>query len=1162
MKVIGYQVINPTHEEFKMYPVQKNPTKGSSSEQLSLENYGIDNSLESINESIINDPIKRQNNLDTFYPCEKRLKLDRIKSPSSQNSNMSSADIFEDTLENLNISDIYKSNTTDSNVRYSNRTSDSLSHQQTIFQDGFSQAFNTQVINHIDTVISIEEENINQKLDMKTNNNKPNQVDNSKQKTLLESLPNQIHNRSLLFSNKKVTLGYKKEVDDIFEQIEHYISTYGTNTGGEHTIPDKILDDFFSSNLNTTLDININGPQFFEKQIHEKLHGSLMASSSRDDSLLNIAESSFGTALKQTLLKNVSKNMQSNREKTLDLSLSHSFSEPPSKFYKLGDFYDLPDKVANLIKQYKGIDKLYDWQNECLNLAIQNRNNLIYTLPTSGGKTLVAEILMLRELLCFQQNAIFILPYIAIVQEKVWDFSPFGVALDFLVEEYASSKGVYPPRKRRRKHSVYIATIEKALGLVNSLIETNRLNEIGLVVIDELHLIGDQGRGAVLETLLTKLMFLNANIQIIGMSATIGNIKDICDFLKAKVYAKDFRPVDLMEYVKCGTEMAKINWNCKNEEDLFTNIKNVDYNYSESFKQLDPDMLCGLALEIIPKDSCLIFCASKKNCENVVNLLCKLARPDLKNHRKVEKDQLLQALKSEAGELCDILKLSVPFGFAYHHSGLTGDERRLLEDAFRSGTICVICCTSTLAAGVNLPARRVIIRSPYVGREFITLSKYKQMAGRAGRAGLGETGESIIIAQTSDMPKVKKLLLSPMNQAISSLHELDGRGLRHLLLSCISLGIANTRSQLQNVSNSTLMAVQIEKLNVNIKKLTDNVIKSLFKLGALEESCSKGKETDLGLNISVKLDTSSVGLSSSPFNTPLTDVASNPTKPKRSVVLTSNTKLVVSNLGCAAIKGGLELSRAHQLYDDLYKAQKSLVLLNCLHLLYLVTPYETSDQVRPNIQIYHEVLTQLDEKEQQTSRILGFDEGVILKMTTGQVPKQIPERVLNRFYVTLILYDLWKESPVFKVSNKFQIHRGIVQNLMTTSATFASNVVNFCDQLEEFWSFSYLLKGLSQRLSHCCVKELLPLMDLPSVKQTRAKQLYNAGYRNLQSIAKSTIDELVQNIEFLSRGVAAQLIAASKMLLLEKVENLREEAEDVLYGDENPLNALDLPNIP
>lgn len=321
------------------------------------------------------------------------------------------------------------------------------------------------------------------------------------------------------------------------------------------------------------------------------------------------------------------------------------------------------------------------------------------------------------------------------------------------------------------------------------------------------------------------------------------------------------------------------------------------------------------------------------------------------DHEKKHKEDLLVGLRGE-GAVCPILRQTIPFGVAYHHSGLTADERRLIEDAFRVGTLCVICCTSTLAAGVNLPARRVILRSPYVGRDFIGLAKYKQMIGRAGRAGLGEIGESILVFDPRDHKKVLQLLGSPMEHAQSRLCEDDSKGLRNMILSCIGLGTATTRHALRQVTTCTLLAVQEERLETTVKGSTDLAISELFKMGALQIASEATESSVPDKNISIILQSSIMGNTQGSA-----EKKSNPER--KQIVIGNDSRLVVSKLGKAAIKGGLDLDTAHILFEDLVQAQSSLVLLSDLHLLYLVTPYELARQIQPSLPNYYSIYINL-----------------------------------------------------------------------------------------------------------------------------------------------------------------------------------------------------------
>lgn len=111
--------------------------------------------------------------------------------------------------------------------------------------------------------------------------------------------------------------------------------------------------------------------------------------------------------------------------------------------------------------------------------------------------------------MCRKKNVLFVLPFVSIVQEKVSSMSLFALELDFLVEEYTAGKGRCPPAKKWKRNSIFISSIEKAAVLFDSLIDSKRAGEIGLIVIDEMHLIGEKSRGCTLESFLTKAMFIN-----------------------------------------------------------------------------------------------------------------------------------------------------------------------------------------------------------------------------------------------------------------------------------------------------------------------------------------------------------------------------------------------------------------------------------------------------------------------------------------------------------------------------------------------------------------------------------------------------------------------------------------------------------------------------
>ncbi|CAD7955872.1 unnamed protein product, partial [Amoebophrya sp. A25] len=411
--------------------------------------------------------------------------------------------------------------------------------------------------------------------------------------------------------------------------------------------------------------------------------------------------------------------------------------------------------------------------------------SLVYTAPTSGGKSLVADILMMRRLLYQGKRALvndeffhyLKSPFVSICNEKV-------TALQRVWGEIVRVQGFFGPNQSGNWHpsvDVAVCTYEKANVLISKWIEEDTLGQIGTLapITDELHMVSDPDRGYILELILTKVRLYQRRyeklkalaartnrdmeiLDIIGLSATLPDVPTIAQWLGAGLYETKFRPVSLGYKVQFNKRVYS-----------FDGRKALDLLF-----QRDTDGVSTCIFEAMCKnESTLSFCSSKNWCESQAlkiaeNIQSRVAAGRLLFARR---RVLLNKLRKCAAGLDDTLAQTIPFGVAYHHAGLLVEERAILEHAFRERTILTFCCTTTLAAGVNLPCRRDalsnLLRSTRTGPATVELSRFLQIVGRAGRAGYDDAGECIVWAQDKRELKVVTELLTgtlpPLESALT-----------------------------------------------------------------------------------------------------------------------------------------------------------------------------------------------------------------------------------------------------------------------------------------------------------------------------------------------------------------------------------------------------------
>ncbi|NOX44590.1 MAG: DEAD/DEAH box helicase, partial [Caldiserica bacterium] len=429
----------------------------------------------------------------------------------------------------------------------------------------------------------------------------------------------------------------------------------------------------------------------------------------------------------------------------------------------------LPPRVARLYSD-RGIRELYPPQEAALRSGIAEGRSLVLASPTASGKTVVAELLMLHVALVRGGRSIYLVPLRALAGEKFQSFRDLFSRLGLKV---GISTGDFDRVGRDlAANDVLILTNERA----DSILRQRPgwfFRGLELAVVDEVHLLGDPYRGPTLEVLLAALKRERPDLQLLALSATIGNPEEIAAWLGAEAVVSDFRPVPLRKGIFLEGRLI-----FPGEADRFLDTG-----------RLEP--LVALTLDCVGEGGqVLVFVSTRRSAQATAR---KLARHLGDLLAEDERRALLELAARIRGEVEGKTSLSVELakaverGAAFHHAGLPAQHRRLVEDAFRDRLLKALCTTTTLAAGVNLPARRVIIRDvrrydPPYGSSYIPTLEYHQMAGRAGRPGLDPYGEAILIAKSREEAGefASRYVLAPPEEIRSQLAQ-EGALLFHLL---------------------------------------------------------------------------------------------------------------------------------------------------------------------------------------------------------------------------------------------------------------------------------------------------------------------------------------------------------------------------------------------
>ena len=444
------------------------------------------------------------------------------------------------------------------------------------------------------------------------------------------------------------------------------------------------------------------------------------------------------------------------------------------------DEIEVPENIKRIIIE-KGYRSLTPPQAEAIRRGLLKGKNIIVSAPTASGKTFIAELAMINTYLSGGMG-IYTCPLKALANEKYFEFKEWEKLLGLRV---GISTGDYDSTGEDLEgYDLVVTTYERLDSLLRH--KPGWLSRIRTIVVDEIHEVGDPERGPTIEMIVARALKLGS--QIVGLSATIGNPHDLSSWIGGELVLCDWRPVPLIQgYYERSS--SKVYYENGRVED----VKGDFIGYMVSRAYLEDQQL-------------LIFRHSRREAESMAKSIAErlgLLVTSLKSQHSAK--TLVEELREKASTKYEYESLSplILRGVAYHHAGLSHGSRVVIEKGFRERIIKVVVATPTLAAGVNLPARRVIMytrRYSEDGYDDISVMEYKQMAGRAGRPQYDPYGE-VIIADRSPKDAARYIHGTPEDIGSSLSSE---RSLRIHMLSLIASGYAGNEAELNEIFSLTL----------------------------------------------------------------------------------------------------------------------------------------------------------------------------------------------------------------------------------------------------------------------------------------------------------------------------------------------------------------------